>query len=197
MICIGLDLAKAVDYSAIAVVVRTETTIHTVGRERWQVWTERKCEPAELIHIERIKKGTSFTEVVKRVTEVATHKALGPGRKRLVVDATGLGSPVMEMVRGARTGCELKPVVITGGTGQRYAGGSWNVSKADLMAGLRTSMELQDLLIAAGMAETPALVKELTDFGGAGHDDMVMALALALWGVKIQTVGERSNVRIV
>ena len=58
-------------------------------------------------------------------------------------------------------------------------------------------MEAQDLLIAAGMGEAPALIKELIAFGGTGHDDMVIALALALWGVKIRIFGERANGRIV
>ena len=198
MVCIGLDLGKTQDYTAIAVVVRQETTIRTVGRQAWQVWDERRCAVAELRHLERLTLGTTFLEVVERVAQLVKHEALGPGRIRLVVDATGLGSPVLELLRKAKMGCDIKPVVITGGTGERYGGdGKCHVSKTDLMMGLRTSMELQDVVIAKGMAETPALVKELALFGSSKHDDMVIALALALWGVKTQTFGEKSNVRIV
>jgi hypothetical protein len=211
MISIGVDLGKARDYTAIAVVVRTETTIHNVTRAGWSWRTEREFGAAELIHLERLKAGTSFTEAARRVKEVVTHPAMGPGRKRLVVDATGLGSPVVEMIRGALfsphnaapngppsapVDCELRPVVITGGSGQRCSGGEWHVAKTDLMTGLRTSMELQDLLIAARMPEAPELVKELTSFGGTGHDDMVLALALAVWGVRLHKVGNPRDWRL-
>jgi hypothetical protein len=115
-------------------------------------------------------------------------------RKVMAVDATGVGTPVVEMLRAALQSdqtamrCELKPVVITGGYGERHASGTWYVGKADLLTRLRASLELRDLRIAAGLPETPALVKELTGFGGRGHDDMVMALALAMWGARWQTV---------
>jgi hypothetical protein len=89
-------------------------------------------------------------------------------RKVMVVDATGVGTPVIEMLRAARMGCELKPVLITGGYGERQTGGAWYVGKGGLMTQLRTSLELRDLRIAAGLPETPALVKELTGFGGRG-----------------------------
>jgi hypothetical protein len=197
MISIGVDLGKARDYTAIAVVARTETTIHHLARNWENGRTERTFDAAELIHLERLKAGTPFIDAVKRIQETVTHPGFGPGRKRLVVDATGLGSPVVEMIRAARMDCELRPVVITGGSGQRSSGGSWYVAKADLMTGLRTSMELQDLLIAERMPETPELVNELTGFGSRGHDDMVMAVALAVWGVRLLRTGDPQNWRIL
>jgi hypothetical protein len=211
MISIGVDLGKARDFTAIAVVVRTETTIHNVTRAGWSWQTEREFAAAELIHLERLKAGTSFTDAARRVKEVVTCPAIGPGKKRLVVDATGLGAPVVEMIRGelfnshnaayngrpcAPADCELRPVVITGGSGQRCSNGEWHVAKADLLTGLRTSMELQDLLIASRLPAAPELVKELASFGGTGHDDMVLALALAVWGVRLHRVGNPRDWRL-
>jgi hypothetical protein len=93
------------------------------------------------------------------------------------------------MLQTARTTAELRPVVITGGTGQRQSRGQWYVAKADLITLLRTAFEQQDLLIAAALPNKAALLKELTSFGGHAHDDMVLALALALWGVRIKRQG--------
>ena len=177
--------------------MRPERVTRTFGRHRWETWEEREQAPAELRYLERLPLGTPYVEVVRKVAAVARLEGLGRGRKKLVVDATGVGTPVVEMLRAARTGCDLKPVVITSGTGERYGSGTYYVAKTDLMTGLRTSLELQDVAIASRLAETPALVKELAGFGGSGHDDMVMALALALWGVKVRTVGERSDGPIV
>jgi len=36
------------------------------------------------------------------------------------------------------------------------------------------------------VAETPSLAKELAEFGGRGHDDLAMAIALALWGMRVR-----------
>jgi hypothetical protein len=193
LICIGVDLGKVKDHTAIAIVVRQETRIF--NRFSGQTSGTKQYEPAELRHLERVKLGTPYVEVVQRVARVARHEAMAGVRKVMAVDATGVGTPVVEMLRAALLTdqttpmpCELKPVVITGGYGERHASGAWYVGKAELVTRLRASLELRDLRIAAGLPETPALVKELTGFGGRGHDDMVMALALAMWGARWHTV---------
>lgn len=184
-------MGKARDHTAIAVVQRVESMTHTVGA--WGNWKELEYAPAKLIHLEKLRLGTPFVEAVARVAEVARDAGRAPGGKRLVVDATGLGSPVVEMLREARTGYEMRPVTITGGAGQTRTLSGWNVAKRDLMTGLRTSMETQDLLIAARLQEAKALRKELAEFGGTGHDDLVMALALGVWGVRLRPAGMRAN----
>ena len=68
-------------------------------------------------HLERMPLGTAYTAVTARVVELAQHKAL-VGNCRLVVDATGVGMPVVDMLRAARPGCEIAAVLITGGPGR-------------------------------------------------------------------------------
>jgi hypothetical protein len=119
------------------------------------------------------------------------------GRCSVVVDATGLGEPVMEMIRRADLGCDVTAAVISGGkrASRKKTGKYKTVPKYDLMTGLQVALEDEELKIARRMSEARSLVKELTDIrvnerGGMGaegsgqHDDLVMAVALACWRAK-------------
>ena len=53
-----------------------------------------------LRHVERVPLGTPYPEVVERVRELVTHDELA-GRCALAVDATGVGAPVVDMLRAA------------------------------------------------------------------------------------------------
>lgn len=104
----------------------------------------------------------------------------------LVVDGTGVGAPVVDMLREAGLGCELTAVTITGGENQSRRGGSWvSVPKRDLIEGVQLALEKGELKIARRMKEAGTLVRELIamrrDAGGEEHDDLVLALALACW----------------
>jgi hypothetical protein len=118
------------------------------------------------------------------------------GRCSLTIDATGLGAPVLDMLRVAKLGCELTAVTITSGGQEKQVGLSWNVPKRDLMAGLQVRLEQGELKIAKEIPEAGALVKELLSVrrtakgegkvrvgadGYGQHDDLVMAVALAVW----------------
>ena len=120
----------------------------------------------------------------------------------VVVDATGVGRPVVDTLKNSGLGCEVTAVTITGGDKQQYRrgeSGAMNVPKVDLMAHLLMALEKGELKIAAKMRESGTLKRELLDvrmsqrglaamqFGadGAGrHDDLVVALALAVWKAK-------------
>jgi hypothetical protein len=51
-------------------------------------------------HVERIPLGTPYPIVVEKIRMVTQHEELA-GRCEAVVDATGLGAPVVEMLRSA------------------------------------------------------------------------------------------------
>jgi len=78
-------------------------------------------------HVERIRLGTAYPEVVGW-GELA-------GRTTMIVDATGVGTPVVDMLRRAGLGRRIAPVLITGGELQRREQGYYMVPKRDLMAG--------------------------------------------------------------
>jgi hypothetical protein len=58
------------------------------------------------------------------------------------------------------------------------------VPKTDLLAATQASLESGQLRIARDMRETARLVQEMVSLGGNEHDDLAMAVALAVWGAK-------------
>ena len=72
--------------------------------------------------------------------------------------------------------------------------GIYYVSKVDLMAGLRTSLELKGLEFGEGLTEWKEFRKQMLGFGGTAKDDLVLAVALAVWGAKVGAIyGEKSD----
>ncbi len=178
MYFIGLDLGQRQDYSAVAVVERDE-----------------RARSMHVRHLERLALGTPYTKVVERVGEVAWNPRLARDC-RLVVDATGVGAPVVEMLRSARLPCSLTAVTITGGEHAHGRGEDWHVPKRDLLASVQVLLEDGRLKIQKTLSEAAALVRELTDIrihqrvggrvsmgaeGHGEHDDLALAVALACW----------------
>ena len=197
---VGVDLGQKQDYTAIAVVERAEIW---AGRDAvsWEPVIEVR---QSLRHLERVALGTSYQEVVRRVREVARSGELA-GRCTVVADATGVGGPVMDLLRGAELGCELVAVTITAGEKASRASGGWHVPKRDLVVGLQVMLEAGALRIAADLREGDTFVRELMEmrvrvtgarreqFGAwreGTHDDLVLAAALACWRAKWPVVGE-------
>src|ERR1700676_3422854 len=137
----GLDLGQRHDPTAIAVVES-----RGVMRVR---------------HLERVALGTPYPRVVERVREITRHAELA-GNCALTVDGTGVGAPVVDMLRAARLGCDISSVTITGGDQQHRNGTAWSVPKRDLLAVVQVLLERNELKLARGLRELGALVRELT-----------------------------------
>jgi phage FluMu gp28-like protein len=176
MFFVGLDLGQKRDFSAVAVVERPE------------------FRHLQVRYLERMPLGTAYVQVVSRVREIMLHPVLAGGR--LVVDATGVGAPVVEMLRAVRPACRVTAVTITSGEQAHGRGEEWHVPKKDLMAGLQILLEDGQLKIHRKLREASALVRELTDIrlspksggrvgmgaeGYGEHDDLAVAVALACW----------------
>lgn len=190
---VGLDLGQSQDFTALAVVERAEVA------GAWDPVTfEYRTETAvRLRHMERIALGTSYPEVVARVGRVMRSAALAEGGRNLIVDATGVGQPVVDLLEREDLPCRIWPVTITGGASEGMSKGTYRVPKRDLIIGLQVKLQAGELQIAAGLKEGAALVHELADMrvqmtsGGrekygarsGEHDDLVLAVALACWGV--------------
>jgi hypothetical protein len=185
MYYLGLDLGQKRDHSAVAVVERIDRRMAFQGS---------RFERLVVRYVERMPLGLTYPKIVERVREIVRSEELA-GDCALAVDATGVGAPVVDMLRAARLGCDLTAVAITGG--ERGAGKD-SVPKRDLMAELQVLMEHGQLKIG-NLTESERLVRELTDvkmsFGCGGrvrmgadgygeHDDLVIALALACWRAK-------------
>ena len=208
---VGLDLGQCQDFTALAVVEKTEVA----GAWDAAAFAYAKETAVRLRHMERIPLGTSYPEVVARVGKVIRSAALANGRRHLVVDATGVGQPVVDLLEREDLPCEIWPVTITGGTSEGLSKTTYRVPKRDLIIGLQVRLQAGDLLIASGLKEGTTLTRELADMrvqmtsGGrekygarsGEHDDLVLAVALACWGVSKSEVagkvGERRDGRLV
>ena len=134
--------------------------------------------------------------------EAIVHRAAAWGAEhpaaRILGDATGVGAPLLSSLSQRLPG-RVVPVIFTGGKQQRQApDGVWSVPKAHLVQGLVSLVSCGRLTITASGAGRDALRQELAAFiarprrtgfafeAGRGHDDLVMALALAVAGVLSQ-----------
>jgi hypothetical protein len=191
---VGVDFGQTRDFTVIAVVERAETTGAWDGVQ--YAW--RKEVSLQLRYLERIARGTPYTEVVERVVQVTRWPELA-GRCRLAVDGTGVGRPVVDLLRRERPGCVLMPVNITSGSKQTEEGGYSGVPKCDLITGLQVLLQRKVLRIAAGLEHGACLVQEMaamqvkiTPSGHEQiavwregmHDDLVFAVALACWNAQ-------------
>lgn len=195
---VGLDLGKQQDFSAVAVVEK---------ESRAQAFLSPVFVAMRIRYLERLPLGTPYTAVVGRVAEMMRHPALA-GESRLVVDATGVGAPVVEMLRSSRLGCAVTAVTITSGESAHGRGEEWHVPKKDLLGGLQVLLEEGRLKIPRKLKETATLVKELTDIrftpksggrmgmgaeGYGEHDDLALAVALACWRGRRAEIGYGSR----
>lgn len=178
----GLDLGQTADYTALAVLERPETAGGTAA-----VYNLR--------HLQRYQLGTPYTAIVPAVARLVNTPPL-KGNVSLVVDQTGVGRAVVDMLKIA-AGCHVVPVTITGGQSVTEAeDGSRHVPKKELVTGLQLLLQGKRLQIAKSLPEAPTLVRELENFRvkitlaahetfGAWregqHDDLVLAAALAGW----------------
>jgi hypothetical protein len=202
---IGVDLGQRRDHSAIAVVERVR---HVARIAPYSLYAPSPSPDQWIVrHLERMPLGTPYTAVAVRIVELTHNPKLARGC-RLVVDATGVGMPVIDMLRAAGPGCALAPVWITGGQSEHFDGKLWHVPKLELLARLQTLLETKRLRILRGMRESGTLVRELVHVqsarrpGGAlkigaqgadEHDDLTLAVALAVWSSRLPSAGEQTR----
>lgn len=190
---LGVDLGQSHDPTAVVLVERELVVSPEIDRATYEPRT------GYVYHVKgtrRLKLGTSYPDVVKQVTAIA---AMLPGPKQLtyVVDATGVGRPVVDLLRQAVGGiAPIVPVVFTGGDSTRYEDGYYRVPKKDLIHNVMVLLQTGRLRIAERSEDSRALVHELTNmrvkingsdhaayeaWRSGDHDDLVFALALACW----------------
>jgi hypothetical protein len=208
-----VDLGQQRDHTAISVIEREHVPAGPMYNDEYYHrgrWVFGARQPVRLEyrvrHLERLALGTPYPEQVARVVEVV--KALG-GEVALVVDATGVGLPVTDMlwcrlrreIEGTDIHVARCNVTITGGDAVTRTDGGVRVPKRDLISAPLVLMQSERLKIAEGLKLRETLVKELLNFRvkinistahdsyeawrEGDHDDLVLSVALACW------VGER------
>jgi hypothetical protein len=151
-----------------------------------------------------------YPDMVKRVAALIDDPQLRPnyvdrrlGRRiledpELLVDATGVGRPVIDLFRGQ--GLSYKAITITGGNSVTRVAGGYGVPKRDLVGALEVPFHSGRLKVAAGLRLWETLRGELQTFRRkvslttgmdtyehwreSDHDDLVLAAALACWGAE-------------
>ncbi len=144
-------------------------------------------------HLQRFPLRTPYREVVAGVRRVLERPPL-KGNYRLAVDATGVGVAVTDMLTDA--GLRFRSVTITGGERESRDGDDHRVPKRNLISKAQVLLQNRRLKVVPSLAEAAALTQELTNFrykispGGhdsyeawreGDHDDLVLALSLAVW----------------
>ncbi len=194
-VTVGVDIGQAVDPTAIIVV---ET--YRNDRERIDDHPERQH---QVRWIEKVPLGTSYDRVVERIAVVAERCVL-IGHPTVVLDATGVGRAVVDMLR-KRSTASLRAVTFTGGDKEKTVGPySIRVPKRDLVTALEVVLQARRLHVVPDCPLQDDLAAELGSFevnlsarghdtydGASGkHDDLVSALMLAVWHAERGSQGD-------
>lgn len=153
--------------------------------------------PLSLRHLERFPLGTPYPKIVESVGAMLANPPLLDRRVAFVVDATGVGTGVVDQF--VQAGLSPIPVWITGGdkVNRHPTDGSYRVPKRDLVAAVQVLLQNERLKIARVLPEAGTLRQELMNFRmkinpvtahdsyshwrEGVHDDLVLATALACW----------------
>ncbi len=197
---LGVDLGQAADYTAIAVLDRlllpTPVLAGRGSTTSSLYLPSAKSPPSYRLdcrHLERLPLNTPYPEVVDRIGRLLTTPAL-QGDTQLVVDATGVGRPVVDLFR--ERDLEPVPITITGGDTVSYDQGL-RVPKRDLVGAVAVLLQTDRLRIAEALPHARTLTDELLRFRvkidpltshdsygvwrDGAHDDLVLAVAVAAW----------------
>jgi hypothetical protein len=114
----------------------------------------------------------------------------------MAVDATGVGRPVIDMIRDANLPASVYAITLTGGDAVIRDGLERRVPKRDVASAIAVLLQTGRLRIARGLKESETLLRELLNFRvkislsghdsyeawrEKEHDDLVLAVGLAAW----------------
>jgi len=155
-------------------------------------------------HVGRLPLGTSYPDIARHIAElVESLVKRGISRPRIIVDSTGVGAPVVDILREALKGRSRDLIAATFTHGDKYTqndeshqrqGSTASVGKAYLVSRLQALLQTNRLKLPK-TPETEALAKELKEyeiridqdandkygaFKVGTHDDLVTALGLTV-----------------
>jgi hypothetical protein len=180
---VGLDLGQSSDFSALCVLEAGQERPEHAG----QVMAAYRVRSLKRWHL-----GTPYPEIVADVVKFLDKPPLKGCT--LSVDQTGVGAPVVDMLKAADPGCDrLVPITITAGRKVSFLDGGYHVAKIQLVSTVQVLLQSRRLKFAEGLELTPLLVKELENYRvtvtaaanetfdprSGEHDDLVLSLALA------------------
>jgi hypothetical protein len=176
---VGVSFGQTFEYTAIAVV-------------------EKIGEIQEVRHLER-HRGQTYPLLVDRLRTIVNDL---PGVATLVVDSTGVGPPVVELIERDRIQADIFPITVTAGDTVTQDGPSRRIPRRDLASTVAVLLQTGRLRIAQNLGLSRVLDQELRCFRAgvstAGrdalehwrerdHDDLVLTVSVAAW------MGERGQ----
>ena len=183
---ICLDVGAEQDYSVFTILRRLQNMEPDPARDKDTIGLPHYG----LVYLEQMPLKTRYPDVYERAEYI--HKSVR-GDCHFLVDATGVGNPVVQSLR------HLSPipiVIVSGLTVNARENGGYNVPKREIVTALQGVMHSRRLQIAKGLPHQEQLKKEILSFkmrprdsgnieyGAASeriHDDMVMSLAINIW----------------
>jgi hypothetical protein len=191
---VGVDVGQAHDPTAICVASRIDTTtLNPLLADA----NPSKAPRYEVQHLERLRLGMPYPQQVDAIEAMLCRDPLNRLAPAVLVDYTGVGRPVFDMFAERPALQRAQGVVITGGRETSGTTSGWSVPKGELVSKLQALLHSGQLRIAASLPDAAVLARELQDFrvrfseaGNAifnaregAHDDLVLALALAVFGL--------------
>jgi hypothetical protein len=171
---VGVDLGQTADFTAITIL------------------EEREEKSYDVRYLERLR-NTPYPAIVRRLDHLVRRL---PERPSMAVDATGVGRPVVDMIRDAHIPASIYPITLTGGDAVVRDGMERRVPKRDVASTIAVLLQTGRLRIARGLRESETLLRELLNFRvkislsghdsyeawrEQEHDDLVLAVGLAAW----------------
>lgn len=184
MISIGLDVGKERDPAALSVLLADGLRPNS-HRPRWRA-----------LNIGNVELGTSYQLLADTTVNLANDYRAAGYPVVVTVDATGVGAPVLELMRSAAPELHIVAITISSGRTLRLAGPDhYVVGKHRLTEMLQVALEQRGLELPEGTTPQDELYKQIAGFrkhtnpsgyerheAEAGeHDDLVLSTELSLW----------------
>ena len=158
----GIDVASRMDYTALITLENINNNYVIRQAKRWR--------------------GQNYTQICNEITQYI--------KGDVIIDATGVGYAVAEMLPAP-----LIKVWLTGGEKTSFDGQMWKVPQVQLISNLVLKIEQEQIKIPSNLSLKDNILHELNvlkqgrkfEAKEGEHDDLVFALALALWGFNQNT----------
>lgn len=192
-ISISTMMLKKIDAPGVARAVKKEFPVYNLKE-----YEERTKKQAEIMwgcrHLERLALGTSYPDVVRRITELMTSPELR-NDTQLIVDTTGVGNAVCDYLRDE--GLAPVGILIQGGSAVSQTEHGYSVPKRDLVTALQLYVQTNRMIVSRNLPLSMVFVKEMMDFRlkknkdtgaeqmgawrSGENDDLVLSLAMTAW----------------
>src|SRR5205814_3550215 len=126
-------------------------------------WVRGEGSRYEIVGLTRFPLGTPYTAIVASVSRLLERPPLNGRKTTFLVDATGVGMPVVELFR--RAGMKPVAVIITSGaTATCVDAYRWHVPKRELVSALQLPLQAGRLKISGRLPEAATLQREMLNF---------------------------------